>query len=287
MAAPQSVFITGASRGLGQAMAVALLQQPGNVPSEFYLTARSPEGLEATATQCRTAAEQAKVSLPELHLLPADVRDAEPLAEALLAQAGEAPDLIILNAGISAGLTPDDTGAPPVEPLEATRRQFQVNTLAPLALLEHLLPAMTVKGGAHVVVVLSLAARLSIPSYAGYSASKAALLNYFRAVRADWLARGIRLTLLLPGFIDTDMNRRLKPGTPLFSPQSWPVERAARVMVQAIREQRAEYAFPFAQDVLSRGLAWLPTPLQVAATRYFLKADILPDPSYDPGSISS
>lgn len=269
-------------------MAVALLRDRLLVsPGQLYLTARSREGLEATAALCRSAAEDSGLAVPECHLLPGDVREAQPLAAELLHQAGGVPDVLVLNAGISAGRQREASEAAPIEPLEATLRQLQVNTLAPLEFLEHLLPAMTARGGVHVVVVLSLAARLSIPSYAGYSASKAALLNYFRAVRADWRQRGIRLTLLLPGFIDTDMNRRLKPGAPLFSPKSWPVERAARVMVQAIRVERAEYAFPWAQDVLSRGLAWLPAPLQVAATRYFLKAEILPDPSYEAGSTTS
>ncbi|MXP64200.1 SDR family NAD(P)-dependent oxidoreductase [Roseomonas sp. M0104] len=223
----RSVVITGASRGLGAALA-RRFAAPGVT---LGLIGRDRAALEAVAADCaaRGAAPRTGVR---------DVRDAAGMAALLEAWERTAPvDLAIANAGIAAGTRPD--GAP--EGLAAARAQVEVNLLGALNLLDPLLPGMRRRGTGAVGLVASLAAFRGLPDSPGYCASKAGLWAYGEALRAGLAPEGVRVTLVAPGFFDSAMGARWVGPRPL----SLSADAAAARVEGALRRGAAQCVFPW------------------------------------------
>ncbi|WP_431281073.1 SDR family NAD(P)-dependent oxidoreductase [Humitalea sp. 24SJ18S-53] len=234
------VVITGASRGLGAALALRFAA-PG---VRLGLVARSAEGLAATAAAC--TARGALVATAAL-----DVRDAAGLGAVLAAWQALAPiDCAIANAGVSGGTRPD--GAP--EGLDSATRQIGVNLQGALNLIEPLWPAMAAARVGRIAVVSSISALRGLPDIPAYCASKAGLRAYGEALRARLRPRGVTVTVLCPGFFESDMSRRFlggKPGTVA-------LEEAAARCHAAILRGRGRLTFPWHLAVGLRLLDLLP-----------------------------
>lgn len=229
MSAPafRSVVISGASRGLGAALACRLAA-PG---VRIGLIGRDAAALERVA-----AAVAARGAEP----CPAvqDVRDAGGMARLLAGWDAAAPvDLVVANAGIAAGTRPG--GAP--EGLAAAHEQVAVNLLGAMNLVEPLWPAMRARGHGHIGLVASLAAFRGLPDSPGYCASKAGLWAYGEALRAGLRPAGLRVTLVAPGFFDSAMGARWEGPRPL----SISAEAAAAKLERALRRGAAQLAFPW------------------------------------------
>ena len=184
----RKVWITGASSGIGEALA-RVLDRRG---ARLVLSARRSERLEAV---------KASLTRPQEHrVLPLDVtatdRAAEHVAEALT---GGPVDVLVHGAGISQRSRAAETE------LAVDRRLMEVNFFGAVALTKAVLPSMLDRGAGHFVVVSSLVGKISTPLRSGYSASKHALHGFFDAVRAELYERGIRVTLACPGFIRTEI----------------------------------------------------------------------------------
>jgi short-subunit dehydrogenase len=225
--ARRHILITGASSGLGAAMAERL-SGPG---VRLTLAARSREGLSATAATCSARGAVA-------HPVEIDVRDGEALEAALLAADAEEPfDLVIANAGLGgrasmAGALGEDPAM--ARAVAAVNFQGVVNTVVPLA------PRLAGRGQGQIAIVSSLAALAPLPLAATYAASKAGITAYARSLRIFLRPKGVGVTLILPGFIETPMSRDL-PGP---KPGLWPVERAAEAALNGIARRKATVAFP-------------------------------------------
>ena len=184
MAAPPRplALVTGASRGIGAAVARAL------APShELLLGGRDVEALE------RVAAE-----LPDARPWPVELTDARALAAAT---AGiQRMDVLVHCAGIGLLGTVEHT------PAEVWRRQFEVNVVAVAELTRLLLPALRRSRG-QVVLLNSGAGHAARPGWASYAASKFALRAFADALRAEEAEHGIRVTSVHPGRVDTEMQR--------------------------------------------------------------------------------
>jgi short-subunit dehydrogenase len=223
----RSVVITGASRGLGAALA-RRFAGPGVT---LHLIGRDAEALAATAAACAAAGATARTAR-------IDVRDAAAMAAQLAAWDAAAPlDLAIANAGIAAGTRPDGAR----EGLAAIRAQHETNMMGALHLVEPLLPAMLARGRGGIALVASLSAFRGLPDSPGYCASKAALWSYGEALRAETRPRGLRVTLVAPGFFDSAMGERWVGARPL----SVSAEAAAVKVERAIRRGAARMAFPW------------------------------------------
>lgn len=245
----RGIVISGASRGLGAALA-RRFAAPG---VRLLLVARSSAALEAVSSEC--AARGAMVETASL-----DVRDAAALAARLAAfEAGGPVDLVIANAGTSAGTGPD--GAP--ETGAAAARQVAVNLLGAINLVGPLLPGMLARRGGQVALIASVAAFRGLPDSAGYSASKAGLLAWGEGLRAAHLRRGLAVTVICPGFFESAMGARFRGPRPLLLSLDQAADRTHR----AILARRGRAVFPRRLGWLLRLLALLPPWLGDRAIR--------------------
>ncbi len=225
------VWVTGASSGIGEALFKALDRRGARV----VLSARRWE---------RLAALRAASAEPARHaVVPLDLADtgAMPAAvERALAHAGRI-DVMVHNAGISQRSLVVDTA------LEVDRRLLEVNFFGTVALTKALLPAMLDASGGRFVVVTSLVGKIGTPKRSSYAASKHALHGFFDSLRAELWERGIRVTLVCPGFIRTDLPLHALTGDG--SPQGtmdraqlegYPPERCAEKILAAVERDREE-----------------------------------------------
>ncbi len=195
------VWVTGASSGIGEGLAYALAKENARV----ILSARRQEELERVKRGC--AADASRVMV-----LPLDVADLESLPDKAR-QAHEffgRVDILINNAGLSMRGYVAETD------MAVQQRVMQVNYFGPVALTKAVLPYMLEQHGGHIVVVSSLAAKLAVPGRSAYCASKAALHGFFDSLRPEVYAQGIKVTLVCPGFVNTNIteNSLLEDGTP-------------------------------------------------------------------------
>ncbi|HEX5453965.1 MAG TPA: SDR family NAD(P)-dependent oxidoreductase [Stellaceae bacterium] len=227
MRAPyRAIVITGASSGLGATLAAAYAA-PGVA---LGLVARNAARLEATAAACRGAgADVESVAL--------DVADGAALATWLGGFDRTHPvELVIANAGISAGPPPDSPG----EPAETTLRQIATNLVGAVNTIAPLVPAMCARRRGRIVAVASIAAYRGLPYSPGYSASKAGLRAYAEALRALVAPYGVGVTSVCPGFFSSPMTDRWDGPTPFLASG----EKAARRVKRGIDAGRARIEFP-------------------------------------------
>lgn len=257
--APRTIALTGASSGIGAALA-AELSAPG---IRMALAGRETGRLEEVAAACR-----AKGAAVETAVI--DVRDRAALHAWLAAvDASGAVDVLIANAGVSAGLGPRQSR----ERDNDVRRLVEVNLLGTIDTVSGLVDAMRSRGRGHIVIVASVAGLRGYPAMPTYSATKAALIAYAEAIRGWLRPFGVAVTVVCPGFVTSPMSARHKGSKPFeMSP-----ERAARIMARGIAARRAVVAFPFLLALGARASRLLPAALSDLAFRPFA-AKIEADP---------
>jgi short-subunit dehydrogenase len=224
MAAPwQRAWITGASSGIGRALALALARRGVKVAA----SARSAERL----------AEIASLN-PGIAPLPLDVTDAEAMARAVRSIEGTMGpiDLAVLNAGLWEPMS--------VRSFSAAKAQssMAVNYFGLVNGLEALLPGMLARGRGHIALMASVAGyRGMSPLTAAYAPSKAAAINLAEGLRNELAARGIEMSVINPGYVDTPMT-----GTNRFPmPFLISADDAAERIVRGLEKGRFEIAFPW------------------------------------------
>ena len=228
MRAPfRAIVVTGASSGLGAALALAY----AGPQTALGLVGRDPERLAATEAACRAAG--AIVAAAAI-----DVTDSPALA-AWLAEFDRAHpvELLIANAGTSAGPDPDSPG----EPAATSRRQIEVNLVGAVNTIAPLAPAMGARRRGRIVAIASVAAYRGLPYSPGYSASKAGLRAYAEALRPNLARYGVGVTVVCPGFFSSPMTDRWEGPTPFLASG----EHAARRVKRGIDRGRARVSFPW------------------------------------------
>lgn len=240
----RSVVITGASGGLGRALALHHARQ-GCV---LGLLGRDEQRLEAVAAACRELG--ARVSIGAI-----DVRSRETMAGWLEGFDNETPvDLLIANAGVMEGRPANG----PIEVANAGYALIQTNVLGVLNTVQPLLPKMIARGRGQIAIISSIAAFVPLPDAPSYSASKAALLNYGLSLRALLADLGIRVNVVCPGYITTPMTLRESGAKPSkISP-----ERAADLIDRRLNRDQAVIVFPFWFGLATRISGLLPDRLQ-------------------------
>jgi uncharacterized protein len=229
-----SVLLTGASGGLGQAIARALSERGGHL----ILSGRRADVLEPLAAELGTRA----LAVDLTH--PGEI-------ERLVEEAGEV-DILIANAGIpAAGRLESFT-------LAEVDRTLEVNLRAPVALAHALLPGMLERGRGHLLFVSSIAGKIALPGNPLYHATKFGLRGFAAALRTDLHGSGVGVSCIFPGFIRdagifADSGVKLPLGIRPRSPDD-----VARAVVQAIERNRGEVdvaALPERGGVLLAGLS--------------------------------
>lgn len=186
------VWITGASSGIGEALAIEL----ASAGAKLILSARREEALNTVKDKCNAAAN-ADVCL----VLPLDVTDEASLAN----KAQEAHrwngqiDMLINNAGISQRSSCAHTE------MSTYRSIFEVDVFGQIALTKAVLPIMIEQGSGHLAVTSSVAGKIGVPFRTGYCAAKHAMMGFFDALRTEVSHHNIKVTTITPGFIRTNI----------------------------------------------------------------------------------
>jgi dehydrogenase/reductase SDR family protein 7B len=184
----QTIWITGASSGIGKELALAYMRRGDRV----ILSARNEQALQAVAASCPENA-------PRPLVLPLDLAtfDSAPRWVEEAWQWSQGVDVMIHNAGIAVRDTALDTS------LKVDQQLMQVNYFGPVAITKALLPRMLERGNGQFVVVSSLSGKFGVPRLAAYSATKHALHGFFDSLRAELRDDPIHISILVPGIIKT------------------------------------------------------------------------------------
>lgn len=187
---PPVVWITGASSGIGAALA----REWAGRGARVILSARDEERLEAVRGECEEPARH--------RVLPLDLERPDTFADAVatVLDACGRVDVMVHNGGISQRSRAEDTR------LAVDRRVMEIDYFGTVGLTKALLPSMLDRGSGRFVVVSSLVGKIGTPLRSGYSAAKHALHGFFESLRAEVHDRGVRVTLVCPGFIRTEVS---------------------------------------------------------------------------------
>lgn len=222
---PATILITGASSGIGAALAMAYARDR----VQLILIGRNLERLAEVSTSCR--ARGAKVLTANL-----DVCHKEALAEFIARTDAITPiDLVIANAGISAGFSQSVE-----ENYLRAQEVFDVNLQGVLNTIHPLIPRMVERKRGQIAIMSSLAGIRALPSAPAYSASKAAVRFYGDALRGELAPYTIGVSVICPGWIETPLTA--KNDFPM--PFMITAERAAQVILQQLAVKKSRIAFP-------------------------------------------
>jgi short-subunit dehydrogenase len=234
------VFITGASSGIGAALAQHYAAQGATLG----LVARNSERLSALVA-----------SLPGKHytyLL--DVTDAVALsmaAQDFIAHAGSV-DIVIANAGISVGTLTQESSDN-----EAFRRVMETNVLGLVHTFQPFMPTMLKHGQGKLVGIASVAGIRGLPGAGAYSASKAAAITYLESLRVELRGSGVRVVTIAPGYIETPMTAQNNYTMPFMLPAA----EAARRFAGAIERGKGYSVIPWQMGIIAKILRLLPNPV--------------------------
>jgi len=209
----KKAFITGASRGIGQEIAVALAE----AGADLALVARSEDGLATTAEKARGYGREAVV-------IPADVTDQEAVAGAVataIARLGHL-DVVVNNAGGSNFMvTFMDLRLPGWDKI------IRLNLTSAMYVCHAVGPHLAERGAGSVINVASVAGLAAAPLVSPYGAAKAGLISLTKSLAVEWAPLGIRVNALCPGWTATELNRNL-----------WEDEAAGKATIAAVPMQR-------------------------------------------------
>ncbi len=242
MPAPLAL-ITGASSGIGQALAVRYLRAGyrlalvarRSAPIDHWLATQAQQGLDGRAYA---------VDVRDLHALAA-------AAQRCLDEQG-LPDVVIANAGISVGMDSSQFGD-----LEVLRKTLETNVLGMAATFQRFIAPMRARGSGTLVGVASVAGIRGLPGHAAYCASKSAAISYCESLRGELRGSGVKVVTLVPGYIDTPLTRQNRYRMPFLMRAD---EFAARAY-DAIDAGASYRVIPWPMGVVAKLLRLLPNPL--------------------------
>ncbi|MEN8187472.1 MAG: SDR family oxidoreductase [Bacteroidota bacterium] len=187
----KTIWITGASSGIGKALAISLSEEDTNL----ILSSRNEEGLNKVKELCKQP-EMVKV-------LPLDLEEHssfdDKVNEAL--NLFDGVDILINNGGLSQRSLTAETG------LKVDKQLFDVNYFGTIGLTKALLPHFITKESGQIVVVSSVMGKFGTPLRSAYAASKHALHGFFDSLRAELFNKNIKVTIICPGYVNTQISK--------------------------------------------------------------------------------
>lgn len=233
-------FITGASSGIGQALAWRFHQ----AGYHLALVARRTADIEAWA-------KSRGIDPGNYRIYSADVSVVDSILSAgiaCLAQQG-VPDVVVANAGISIGM---ETSAR--EDLDIMARTFAINSTGLAATFHPFIKAMTLRGSGALVGIASVAGIRGLPGHGAYCASKAGVISYCESLRGELRSCGVKVVTLSPGYIDTPLTRKNRYAMPFLMHADDFAEKA----VKAIEAGVSYRVIPWQMGVVAKLLRMLP-----------------------------
>lgn len=241
MSKTQTVFITGASSGIG----LALSEQYLNKGYQVCILARRLAPMIAFKDSCANP----KKVLP----LQCDVSKSEEVKKAVntcLSEFGGI-DILIANAGIGIHTPANRFNA------ELIKKVMDINYMGMVYCIESVLPSMRLQKQGQIVGISSLAGYRGLPNAGAYCASKAAMISFLESLRLDLNGSGIQVSIINPGFIDTAITQKN-----LYKmPQLMSLESGTKEIFEAIQKKKAIYAFPNPLAWFARGSRFMPVSL--------------------------
>ncbi len=188
-----SVWITGASSGIGEACAYNYASQG----AQLILTSSSVERLTPVAEKCNALGASKTIILPYDLGQPEGIKELSDKAW----NSVDGIDIVMLNAGISQRAKVEDTS------MEMSRKIMEINYFSPIAIAKSLLPLMIARGGGQFAVTTSIAGRFGFPLRCAYSSSKFALYGFFETLQAEYHKENIKVTIVCPGRVKTNISK--------------------------------------------------------------------------------
>jgi short-subunit dehydrogenase len=228
----KTIWITGASSGIGEACAYQFAREKTNL----ILTATRNDRLAEVRQECMRLGARCEILPYDL----SELTQIDSLTDRAIALFGKI-DIAFLNAGISQRSTTLDTSP------EVDEKIMNVNFFAPVKITKRLLPSMITQGGGTIAVTSSISGKFGFPLRSAYAASKFALYGFFETVQAEYYNDRIRVVMVCPGRIKTNISYnaleadgskhgRMDEG----QEKGMSAEKAARKIVKAIKKQKPE-----------------------------------------------
>ena len=237
------VFITGASSGIGQALAHRYHQ----AGFRLALVARR-------TSEVKTWASAQGISPDSYEIFSADVSVTDSIVAAgrdCIARQG-VPDVVIANAGISVGM---DTAV--LSDIDVMARTFATNNIGMAATFQPFVDAMVQRGSGTLVGIGSVAGIRGLPGHGAYCASKAAVISYCESLRGELRPHGVRVVTVSPGYIDTPLTQQNRYSMPFLMQPADFADRAFRTIQAGVSYR----VIPWQMGVVAKLLRMLPNPL--------------------------
>ncbi len=236
-------FITGASSGIGQALAWQFHRQG----YRLALVARRAAEIQAWANAHGLGPDDCRVYAADV----ADIDSIVAAARACLAEQ-DLPDVVVANAGISLGMDTAERAD-----LDVMARTFAVNNLGLAATFHPFIAGMRARGSGRLVGIASVAGIRGLPGHGAYCASKAAVISYCESLRGELRGSGVKVVCISPGYVDTPLTRQNRYGMPFLMSAEAFAQRACRVI-----EAGSSYrVIPWPMGLVARLLRLLPDPV--------------------------
>ena len=241
------VFITGASSGIGQALA-----------ARFHAAGYRLALVARRAADVQTWAESMRFDSARFAVYGADVRDIDAITAAgrqCLATQG-VPDVVVANAGISVGI---DSAV--FDDLEVMRSTYETNNLGMAATFQPFIGPMTQRRSGALVGIASVAGIRGLPGHGAYCSSKAAVISYCESLRGELRGTGVKVVTISPGYVATPLTARNRYPMPfLMTPEAF-----ADAAFRTIAAGRGYRVIPWQMGVVAKVLRLLPNAVFDAA----------------------
>lgn len=245
----ERIWITGASQGIGEALALAYAQRGATV----MISARHLDKLQQVVQKARTFKGRVVAQ-------PCDVTDPQQVQQCLddICRTEGLPHRVILNAGTHQAMAAREFKA------ETVQQLLQLNVMGVAYALEALLPlysqvraASNAPSAPQIAIVASVAGYRGLPTASAYGASKAALINLAESLRVELYGQGVDIRLINPGFVKTPLTDKNSFAMPFLIS----AETAAQQIIKGLNSSRFEIVFPWQMSLLMTVLKWLPDRL--------------------------
>lgn len=237
---PKSILITGASSGIGEALALHY----ADTGIFLAISGRNEDRLMRVADQCRAkgaTVDMAVLSVTERSMMEDWIHDVD----------SEHPlDLVIANAGISGGTGGVMNG----EPIDQARLIFDVNLFGVLNTIGPALSRFTQRGKGQIALISSMAGFRGFPGAPAYSASKGAVRFYGEALRGALAKTGVKVSVIMPGFVES----RMTAANDFSMPFLMPAHKAAQIIADGLLVDKGRIVFPLPTHISAWLLSILP-----------------------------